>query len=94
MNQQTTDTRQSDQPRSMLSRFLYMVLFMIVYSLSESIIFVISLVNLLFAVFRDGPHPGVTRFGRQIAEYVQQLVRFLSFDTEELPFPFGKWPSS
>lgn len=92
MNQHTSTTSPTDQPRSLLSRFLYMVLFMIVYSLSESIIFVLALVNLLFAVFRDGPHPGVTRFGRQVAEYVRQVVRFLSFDTEELPFPFTKWP--
>ena len=94
MNEQTTTDQASSQPRSRLSRFLYMVLFMIVYSVSESIVFIVALVNLLFAVFSDGPHPSVTRFGRQLADYVQQVVRFLSFDSEELPFPFGKWPAS
>jgi hypothetical protein len=32
-------------------------------------------------------------FGSSLAEYVRQIVAYLTFNTEEKPFPFGEWPS-
>jgi len=31
-------------------------------------------------------------FGRSLALYLQQIANFLTFTTEEVPFPFKDWP--
>ncbi|MDH3662215.1 MAG: DUF4389 domain-containing protein [Alphaproteobacteria bacterium] len=32
-------------------------------------------------------------FGRNLAEYMAEIVRFQTFVTEDLAFPFTPWPS-
>ena len=53
----------------------------------------IAIVQLLFAIFGDAPNPRLTAFGRSLGLYVQQNANFLSFVTEEKPFPFSDWPA-
>lgn len=33
-------------------------------------------------------------FGRSLSLYSQQIVSFLTYNTEQKPFPFGEWPRS
>jgi len=39
------------------------------------------------------PNTRLLTFGRSLGSYVQQLVNFQSFNTEEKPFPFNDWPT-
>jgi hypothetical protein len=32
--------------------------------------------------------------GQSLGRYLRQIVDFVSFATEEVPFPFSDWPSS
>lgn len=34
------------------------------------------------------------RFGNSLSVYVQQVLRYLTYNTEEKPFPFNSWPLS
>ena len=34
------------------------------------------------------------RFGNQLSQYLYAIVQFQTFNTEDKPFPFGKWPES
>lgn len=31
-------------------------------------------------------------FGRSLSTYSQQIVSFLTYNSEQKPFPFGEWP--
>ena len=46
-----------------------------------------------FALLADGPDSRLRSFGRSLGLCVQQDANFLSFVTEEKPFPFSDWPS-
>ena len=74
-------------------RALYMILIGIAYHLSGYLLFVIAIVQLVFAIFSDTPNPRLVSFGRSLGLYVQQSANFLAFVTEEKPFPFSDWPS-
>jgi hypothetical protein len=46
------------------------------------------------AVLSDGPNARLLAFGRSLGLYLGQIADFVSFATEDVPFPFGDWPSA
>ena len=46
----------------------------------------------LASLFTGQPNDQLTRFGRNLARYLQQITVFMTFATEEKPFPFTPWP--
>ena len=39
-----------------------------------------------------GPTSGPLRFGANLAEFIRQIGRYLTFASDERPFPFADWP--
>jgi len=38
--------------------------------------------------------PRLKAFGKSAGRYLGQIAAFVSFDTEEAPFPFSDWPAA
>jgi uncharacterized membrane protein len=75
-------------------RLLFMVLFAIIFNVAELILVVVVVFQFLMALFTGSPHERARDFGAQLGAYLQQLVRFLTYGTDQAPFPFDEWPSS
>lgn len=75
-------------------RILYMILFVIAYSIAEIVLTVVVIVQAVIVLFTDKKNPKLLEFGGQLSAYVYQLFRFLTYNSEELPFPFGDWPET
>ena len=74
-------------------RGLYMLLMALAFNVAATILFLVAVAQFLFALFTDAPNQRLASFDGGLAQYFQQLVEFLTFGTEELPFPFNDWPS-
>ena len=74
-------------------RLLYMILFAIAFSISETVMLVVAVVNLVFKIVKNEPHETLLSFGDSLANYLQQIARYLTFNTEYRPFPFNDWPA-
>ena len=74
-------------------RGLYMLLMALAFYVVATILCILAVTQFLFALFNDAPNQRLASFGRGLARYFQQLVEFLTFANEELPFPFNDWPS-
>lgn len=79
--------------RNIWLRGLFMLLMAMIYHLSGTLLFIIAILQFLFALLNGAPNARLQAFGRSLGRYVQHIVRFLSFDTEQMPFPFSDWPS-
>lgn len=79
--------------RKLWIRGLFMVLMAMVYQLSCTLLFIVAVMQFVFALFSGAPNARLLAFGRSLGRYVQQIVRFLVFDTEDMPFPFSDWPA-
>ncbi len=79
--------------RSLWSRLLLMILVAIAYSLSGTVLFIVAIIQIGFALFTDAPNPHLISFSRSLGLYFQQIVNFQTFVTEGLPFPFSDWTS-
>ena len=74
-------------------RLLYAVGFYIVYRLLDVIVVIICIVQFAHQLFMDEPHRELTKFSEGLANYVAQIIRYLSWNTDHKPFPFNEWPS-
>lgn len=75
-------------------RLLHLVLFAVVFWMTCWAVAVTTIVQLAFRVFAGAPSPELRRFGAGLARYAGQLVAYLSFASDRLPFPLGDWPEA
>ena len=80
--------------RSLWMRVLLMLLLGLAYQLCGTLLFFIAVIQLVLSIINGTPNLRLQRFSRSLGLYLQQLVNFLSFADEALPFPFNDWPSA
>ncbi len=87
------DTPMPTEKRSAWIRGLYMLLMALLFHVAEAVLWVVAVIQFILAVASDAPNARLAVFGRSLARYVQQIAAFLTFGSEEIPFPFSDWPS-
>ena len=80
--------------RSLWMRFLLMLVMALAFYLAGMLLVFLAILQLAFSAFADGPNPRVQAFGAGLGRYFGQLVRFVTFESEEAPFPFSDWPTA
>ena len=73
-------------------RTLYMLLFVIAYGVAEMIAGLIVVVQFVTILVNRKANETLLRFGNSLSAYVRQILRFVMYNTEEMPFPFSDWP--
>jgi Domain of unknown function (DUF4389) len=86
-------TPASSDKRSIWVRGLLMLLMALAFHISGVLLAIGAVVQFVLALATDGPNARLTHFGRSLGLYVSQIASFVSFATEETPFPFSAWPS-
>lgn len=89
----TQDENESSPENNIWLRGVFMILFGIIYSLSGTVLFVLAVLQFIFVLLGGAPNTRLLTFGRSLGSYVQQIVNFQSFNTEDKPFPFSDWPA-
>jgi hypothetical protein len=74
-------------------RVLYMVLFAVVFWILSWTLGVTAILQLIIRLSNGKPGPEVTRFGAALGRYARQIIEYLTFVTEILPYPFTAWPA-
>ncbi len=75
-------------------RLVYMILFAIVLNLAELVVAFVAVVQFLFKLFSGEVNQQLAEFGDGLATYFRQMIAFLTFHTEDKPFPFAPWPQT
>ena len=89
-----TDTSASTHDkRSIWIRGLFMVLMAIAFYISGMLLVVVAIVQFVLALVSDGPNARLVAFGQSVGLYLSEIASFVSFATEDVPFPFSPWPS-
>ena len=76
-------------------RLLFMLLTMILFGLANMVGCVVVVLQFFWVLFTGETKKELTRVGHQLALYAGEIIDFLTYNTEERPFPFDRdWPSS
>jgi len=81
-------------PRKLWLRALQMLLMCVAFQIAAWVLVVTALVQLLLAAATDGPHERLRALGAGLGRYLRQIAAFVTFSTDELPFPFSDWPAA
>lgn len=87
-----TDIPGTPEKRSLWVRVLLMILMAMAFHVAATLLGVLAVVQLVLSIVTDGPNERLQRFGRSLGQYLRQITEFLSFASEEAPFPFSDWP--
>lgn len=75
-------------------RALFMLLFFIIGYILVGLICLIAVFQFIWDLFAVYPNEKVLVFSKQLNSYAYQIVNFLTYNSEEKPFPFNHWPPS
>lgn len=73
-------------------RVLYMLLFAIVFWIVSWTLAITAIAQLLIRLSSGRPSAELARFGGSLARYTSQIVEYLTFVTERVPYPIGEFP--
>ena len=79
--------------RSIWMRGLLMLLMGFAFQVSGAVLCIVTVIQFVMTLLNDIPNTRLVSFGRSLGHYLQQIVNFLTFATEEPPFPFNDWPA-
>jgi hypothetical protein len=73
-------------------RVLYMALFAVVFWIMCWALAVIAIAQLIQRLVSGHPNSELARVGAGLGAYARQVIEFLTFVTDVVPYPFTAWP--
>ncbi len=78
--------------RSTWLRLLFMILFVVLWSLSSMLVLAVVVLQFFWMLITGDTNHRLLVLGRSLATYSYEIVSYLTYSTEEQPFPFSDWP--
>ncbi len=88
------ETRKSIMAQSTWLRGFFMLLFAVAYGIAELLLLVTAVFQFLYLLVTGKTVERLLIFGENLGRYFYQIIRYLTFNTEERPFPFSDWPGA
>jgi len=73
-------------------RFVFMVLFAVIAVVASYVVAVLIVIQFVFALVTGNSQDKLRTFGADLSQYIFQILSFLTYNSEEKPFPFADWP--
>ncbi len=75
-------------------RVLFMAVFVIALYVAGVVLLVLMLAQIVFSLVTGADNTNLRRLGASLSDYVAQILAFLTYNSEERPFPFAQFPLS
>ena len=72
-------------------RIFFMLLFVVILDLAGLLLWLVVIVQVFAMLLNGTPMDNLLSFGRQLSAYLYHIYLFLTFNTDQLPFPFAAW---
>ncbi|CBL45173.1 Hypothetical protein HDN1F_15900 [gamma proteobacterium HdN1] len=75
-------------------RIAYAFVFYFVFCFAELVVAAIALIQLAVVLLSGAPQADLKGFARQLAVYLQQVVAYVTWGSDQKPYPFMEWPNA
>lgn len=75
-------------------RFAFMVLFLLILGVVSYLIVALVILQFFWALIAGEGNDKLRDFGSSVARFIHHVLRFLTYNTDDKPFPFADWPES
>jgi hypothetical protein len=72
-------------------RIFFMLLFALVIELVGLLLWLVVILQLGAMLVTGKPNDNILTFGRQLSLYLYHILLFVTFNTDQRPFPFSSW---
>jgi hypothetical protein len=72
-------------------RIFFMLVFVVVLKLAGLLLWTVVFLHTASTLLTGSPMDNLLHFGRQLSLYLYQIQLFLTFCTDQMPFPFAAW---
>ncbi|HET6629582.1 MAG TPA: DUF4389 domain-containing protein [Woeseiaceae bacterium] len=87
------DVESNLKSRSTWLRLLFMIVLAFIYGISRVVVGAVVVLQFLVVLFTGEVNERLRVFGKSLSIYTCQLLLYLTYNTEERPFPFDlDWP--
>lgn len=73
-------------------RGLYMLLFTVIYSVSEFVLGLVVVFQFIHVLVTRRTNDRLLDFSSDLSVFIYQVLQFLTFNSEAKPYPFAAWP--
>ena len=87
------ELKENVQNSNVWKRLLFMLLFGFLYSVAEVVLFAVIVFQFLTVLLTGNKNDRLLDLGGQISAYIYQALRYLTYNTEQRPYPFSDWPA-
>ena len=87
-------TKEHLTDRNIWVRGLYMAFFALAYAVAEMLVVFVAVFQFVVALVTGSVNAAALKFGANLSAYITQILRFVTFNDEQLPFPFADWPDA
>tara|TARA_R110002073_G_scaffold183964_1_gene342247 strand:+ start:1083 stop:1391 length:309 start_codon:yes stop_codon:yes gene_type:complete len=74
-------------------RGLYMLFFIVIYGFSKFFVIAVMVFQVFTIILTGKKNEQLLKLGLNLNTYIYQIGIFLTFNTEDHPFPFSDWPN-
>ncbi|MBI4293806.1 MAG: DUF4389 domain-containing protein [Betaproteobacteria bacterium] len=86
--------RENLKSRAIWLRLFFMAVVFLLYAVSRLVVSVVVVLQFFWVLFTGETNQRLLNLGQALATYTYQIIRYLTFNTEERPFPFdADWPT-
>jgi len=73
-------------------RLLFMLLFTAIYSLAEVVLGAVVVFQFASTLITGRRNQRLLALGQSLSAFVYEILRYLTYNTDDRPYPFGPWP--
>lgn len=93
-NEDEAPFKQHVKARSTWLRLFFMLVVVVLYGVSRVVIGAVVVLQFFWLLFTGGTNVRLQQLGQALATYTYQIILYLTFNTEQRPFPFdADWPA-
>ena len=73
-------------------RLLFMLFFAAILQVASIVMWCLVIAQFLFSLITGEDNIHLRKFGHSLSVYIFDTLKFLTYSSEEKPFPFADWP--
>jgi len=74
-------------------RGLFVLLYAVIYNIAEIVLWLMVVFQFGSQLFTGQTNPRLLGFSQQLSTFIYQILLFVSYKSEQRPYPFSDWPS-
>jgi hypothetical protein len=88
----SSEIKQHLKQQSTWMRGFYILIFAFIYSITKIVLAAVVLFQFLTTLFTGSKNERLLEFGNNLSTFIYQIVKYLTYNSDDKPFPFDEWP--